>query len=324
MENYKKIPYIFRIDTVNTHGWQFRGPIGVENLTQLFSDLKYGGIDEARKKCIEFKNEVFAAFEDEILNDLLIGKMSDKASSRNSCGIPGICKTYSTKKDKRHYQWQCNFKDNDGNTKYKGFSINKYGEKQAFLLTISFRKDEVKKFLPIASGKTKARIEALVREYNEIIEFVENLSLENGAELFELLEDKSISDTEKRDELKRRIGQELFRKRVLEYWGNQCAVTGVKVMLNAGHIKPWRIASDEERLDVFNGIAMSPDYDRAFDIGLITFNIDGSIQISEQFRDDANLLGISKDSRIENINPNHIKYLKYHNYHVFVDSRVAK
>lgn len=320
MKKYKKIPNIFRIDTGNTHGWQFRGTVDGENLTQLFSDSKYGGVEEARKKCVEYKNEVFSAFEDEILNGWLIGNIGEKATSRSSCGIRGVCKTYSTKKDKRHYHWQCNYKDSEGRTKYKGFSINKYGEKQAFLLTVKYRRDEIKKFLPIASGKTKTKIENLIKEYDEIIEFVQFLPIENEAELFEFFENSTLSDTEKREELKRRIGQDLFRKRVMDYWGGKCAVTGVSVMVNAGHIKPWRDSNGDERLDVFNGIALSPDFDKAFDTGLITFKIDGSIKIAKQFNDDANLLGISENSRIEKIDANHVKYLKYHNAHIFMDN----
>jgi putative restriction endonuclease len=40
----------------------------------------------------------------------------------------------------------------------------------------------------------------------------------------------------------------------------------------ASHIKPWRVSSPAERLDVRNGLASCPTHDVAFDTGLITVN----------------------------------------------------
>jgi putative restriction endonuclease len=43
-------------------------------------------------------------------------------------------------------------------------------------------------------------------------------------------------------------------------------------MLIASHIKPWRLCSANERLDVQNGLTACPTHDVAFDTGLITVN----------------------------------------------------
>lgn len=54
-----------------------------------------------------------------------------------------------------------------------------------------------------------------------------------------------------------RVGQDLFRSALLDYWQGQCCVTGLAVqqLLRASHIKPWAACdSDDERLDVFNGV----------------------------------------------------------------------
>lgn len=65
-----------------------------------------------------------------------------------------------------------------------------------------------------------------------------------------------------------RIGQNLFREAPIDYWQGCCAVTGLDVLqlLRASHIKPWAVcASDEERLDVFNGLLLAPTLTRLFD-----------------------------------------------------------
>ncbi len=67
-----------------------------------------------------------------------------------------------------------------------------------------------------------------------------------------------------------RVGQNIFRAGLLEYWEGHCAITGLAVpeLLRASHIKPWAdCASDAERLDVFNGLLLAPHLDAAFDCG---------------------------------------------------------
>ena len=54
----------------------------------------------------------------------------------------------------------------------------------------------------------------------------------------------------------------------------------------ASHIVPWRLSTDEERLDVDNGILLSPLYDALFDKHLISFKDDGEILIANSIKDD--------------------------------------
>ena len=76
-----------------------------------------------------------------------------------------------------------------------------------------------------------------------------------------------------------RVGQGVFREDVLEAWGHRCAVTGMGIheLLRASHIKPWRAANNRERLDPRNGLALSPNYDAAFDRGIVSFADDGRV-----------------------------------------------
>ena len=89
------------------------------------------------------------------------------------------------------------------------------------------------------------------------------------------------------------------------------------MFLTAGHIKPWREANDKERLDKYNGLLLSPVYDKAFDLGYISFENCGTILISKKLLEDAKQLGISGKEKIENINPLSHKYLEFHRNNIF-------
>jgi hypothetical protein len=71
-----------------------------------------------------------------------------------------------------------------------------------------------------------------------------------------------------------RTAQTTYRKNVLAFWNEQCAVTGVdnKGWLIASHIKPWRESSDEERMDPHNSLLLTPNFDKLFDRGVISFS----------------------------------------------------
>jgi putative restriction endonuclease len=80
-----------------------------------------------------------------------------------------------------------------------------------------------------------------------------------------------------------RIGQDVFRKSLIDYWGGQCPITGVdqSELLRASHIKPWAdCPTDAERLDVFNGLLLAAHLDAAFDAALISFADDGALMMS--------------------------------------------
>ena len=70
-----------------------------------------------------------------------------------------------------------------------------------------------------------------------------------------------------------RIGQDVFRDALMDYWDGRCPLTGITdpALLRASHIVPWADCSDEQRLDVHNGLLLSALWDAAFDEGLVTF-----------------------------------------------------
>lgn len=129
----------------------------------------------------------------------------------------------------------------------------------------------------------------------------------------------SAPETEREAIAKARLGQGKFRKALLEEWKG-CSVTGVFLpsILRASHIKPWRVSTNSERLDVHNGLLLLPQYDELFDAGFITFSDQGSILLSKTLRGvSLSLLGIDKQNRLRHMSEAHKAYLRYHRSYVF-------
>jgi hypothetical protein len=132
---------------------------------------------------------------------------------------------------------------------------------------------------------------------------------------------QALPETERRSLILSRVGQGAFRAKLIEYW-RCCAVSGATCvpLLKASHIKPWRDSSNLERLDVFNGLLLSPNLDAAFDAGFITFDSAGKVLMSTDIgAGTAYQLHISPKSRIASklLTSEHEAYLAYHRAHVF-------
>lgn len=118
-----------------------------------------------------------------------------------------------------------------------------------------------------------------------------------------------------------RVGQDLFRERLLHYWQGRCAITGLATrdLLLASHIKPWAdCPTDEERLDVFNGLLLAAHLDRAFDQGYLTIEDNGAVRVSPRLPlADARLLGLDAPLCVGRLSDGHRAYLPWHRTHVF-------
>lgn len=118
-----------------------------------------------------------------------------------------------------------------------------------------------------------------------------------------------------------RVGQNIFREALLDFWQGHCCVTGLAVpsLLRASHIKPWAACeTDEERLDVFNGLLLAPHLDALFDGGWITFSNSGKLIFSAEFSNEAKKqLCVLNDFKISGLASFHLKYLQYHQNFVF-------
>ena len=121
-----------------------------------------------------------------------------------------------------------------------------------------------------------------------------------------------------------RVGQDIFRRGLLEYWDGRCAITGLDVpdLLRASHIKPWADCdTDAERLDVFNGLLFAPHVDAAFDSGFITIAEDGTVLLSDVLPSSArSALGLNGPLKIHGLHRAHQRYLPWHRVRIFRDS----
>jgi putative restriction endonuclease len=77
------------------------------------------------------------------------------------------------------------------------------------------------------------------------------------------------------------VGQGLFKDRVARI-ERCCRLTFVDnpTHLVGSHIKPWREASNEERLHGANGLLLTPTADHLFDRGFISFDDNGEVLVS--------------------------------------------
>jgi putative restriction endonuclease len=100
-------------------------------------------------------------------------------------------------------------------------------------------------------------------------------------EMDRLRADTQVPETTRQAVVLARRGQGLFKQRVMQI-ERACRITGVtqEQHLRASHCKPWRDATNEERLDGENGLLLTPNADHLFDRGFIGFEDNGDVLIS--------------------------------------------
>lgn len=142
-------------------------------------------------------------------------------------------------------------------------------------------------------------------------------------EITKIEKDDTLKSTVKETIIKARVGQGLFRKRLLEKYNNRCIITGIDDvnLLIASHIKPWRSANNSERISDENGLLLSPLYDKMFDLGLITFDCDMKLKVSAKLSDkNINLINIDCNTiYIHNPSNELCKNMEFHRKNVFLD-----
>lgn len=97
----------------------------------------------------------------------------------------------------------------------------------------------------------------------------------------------TLGETEREVIIKARGGQDPFRDGLIARWGG-CSVTGCGLteVLIASHIKPWsKRETPAERLGAANGLLWTPNLDRLFDRGLVSFDDNFRITYSPLLKD---------------------------------------
>ena len=123
------------------------------------------------------------------------------------------------------------------------------------------------------------------------------------------------NSTERQGLVTSRVGQGAYRKSILFRWRYKCAVTNYekKEILIASHIVPWKDSTNDERLDVNNGILLSPTYDALFDQRLISFENNGKIILSDALRNTSlTSIGITGQESIKKLSTENFAYLERH------------
>lgn len=124
-----------------------------------------------------------------------------------------------------------------------------------------------------------------------------------------------VEETTRKAMAKLRKGQAKFRKHVLALWENTCPLTDINIpeLLVASHIVPWALATNIEKLDQYNGIPLTPTADKLFDKGLISFEDNGSILLSNSLSlGEFKQLGLDIKRRVSGLQPQHMRYLSRH------------
>jgi len=134
------------------------------------------------------------------------------------------------------------------------------------------------------------------------------------------INERQISRQTKEQLVKARLGQGSYRQKLLEE-SSECIITRVndERIIVASHTKPWSISNDREKIDHYNGLALTPTYDRLFDQGFISFENDGSIIISPHISP-LNLRKLNLTQGRKYVIPSvadRITYLTYHRENIF-------
>ena len=166
-------------------------------------------------------------------------------------------------------------------------------------------------------------LSGLLKRVAELFASLPDNPLEQYQKKLAEFSDTEIQKTEAERLVKERVGQDIYRDALMNYWGGACAVTGctLKEALRASHAKPWKnCTSDAERLNVYNGFLLTANLDALFDKGYISFTNDGLIMLSSEFliySEDMRGLGITSDMKLRWVEEKHLEFLDYHHKNVW-------
>ena len=154
---------------------------------------------------------------------------------------------------------------------------------------------------------------------SDVEEKLSKIGITNDQQLKTLQKYYKLENKDKQTVINARIGQGVFRDWLIDYW-SKCSLTSCDKIdvLIASHIKPWKDCDNQEAIDVYNGLLLTPNVDKLFDKGLISFSDNGEIIISSQLNDkNLIVLGIQKNMKLNKIQNEHLKYLSYHRTRIF-------
>lgn len=135
-----------------------------------------------------------------------------------------------------------------------------------------------------------------------------------------VLGDVKIQATVKQQLVNARVGQGFFRS-MIELIEPSCRLTGVtdRRFLRASHIKPWAVSNNQERLDGYNGLLLSPHVDHLFDKGFVSFTNGGELMVAKSLPESVlESWHLTASVTAKPLLPRQHPYMQYHREHVFL------
>ena len=173
----------------------------------------------------------------------------------------------------------------------------------------------VDKLIQLLAGQVEQIVESITQR-------TDRSSLVDDAAEERIQQRTDIGPNVKKTLLNARRGQGVFRGN-LEQIERKCRVTGLldRRHLRASHIKPWFVCEDNEKLDGFNGLLLSPHVDHLFGRGYVSFSDSGDLLVSKELNKAVlESWGISLPRNVGPFREEQRRYLEYHRVYVFEKS----
>lgn len=132
--------------------------------------------------------------------------------------------------------------------------------------------------------------------------------------------DTNLTSNQRFNLIAARVGQGKFRSDILDRYQDVCAISESNQIeiLEACHIKPWILSTDYEKLDKRNGILLTRNLHKLFDLGFITFDENFDIVFSSYVTISASREFHPITVFVKNLLVDSIDYLDYHRNNIFV------
>ena len=171
------------------------------------------------------------------------------------------------------------------------------------------------------------------RKYNQVghlknvLAKLDDMALHDNVLFFKTDAERLFGDEETKKEVRDPYLQRVYKSELeeesclhFECEKPKCMIEGLShPVLIASHIKPYSHCknNEDERFDVNNGLLLSKDFDSLFDLGYITFDVNGGIIASNVL--DSELKSYLSGFRLHHdfINPKRMNYMEYHRCFVF-------
>lgn len=165
-------------------------------------------------------------------------------------------------------------------------------------------------------GNDRNAIKFFFKRVGKVLDYLRDEPVTNVVEESDEYHYRNVpNETERKGLVTSRVGQGAYRKSILFRWKFKCAVTNYNKneILIASHIVSWKNSTNDERMDVNNGILLSPTYDALFDQHLISFENNGKIILSNSFsKTKYQDLGITGKEIIKDFSKYNHPYLERH------------